>query len=111
MHSFMTSAALVASVSLALAAPANIVGRSTFEVKQVEAGKKYLSGPLDMMRTYEKYSKVGAQAPEQVKVAAAAAQSGVVAASPQQYDQAYLSPVTLGKSQVMLDFDTGSADL
>jgi aspergillopepsin I len=104
-------AALVASASLVIAAPANLVGRSTFEVKQVARGKFFKNGPSQMMRTYQKFSRLGAQAPSEVVVAAAAAQSGEVSADPEQFDQLYLSPVTLGSSEVMLDFDTGSADL
>ena len=111
MHSFTISAALVATASLALAAPANLVGRSTFEVKQVAAGKVFKNGPKQMMKTYQKYARVGSVAPSDVVIAAAAVQSGSVAADPQQYDEAYLSPVTVGNSQLMLDFDTGSADL
>lgn len=36
-------------------------------------------------------------------------QSGSVSASPEQYDEAYLSPVTVGHMNVNLDFDTGSS--
>jgi len=71
----------------------------------------YKSGPLAMMKTYEKYAVVGAQAPTEVVDAAAAAQSGEVTATPEQYDQSYLCPVTVGASTLNLDFDTGSADL
>lgn len=109
MHHLLTSAALVAT---ALAAPANIVGRAAFELKQVEHGKVYKNGPLQLLSAYDKYARVGAVAPSEVKAAAAAAQqTGEVAANPEQYDAAYLSPVTIGDSEVNLDFDTGSADL
>ena len=111
MHYFMNSVALVASASLALAAPANIVGRSTFSVDQVASGKVLKSGPLQMMQTYEKYAKVGAVAPSDVQAAAAAVQSGSVTATPEQYDESYLCPVTVGADTLNLDFDTGSADL
>jgi len=111
MHSFITSAALVASATLSLAAPAELVGRSTFNVKQVAAGKTYKSGPIQMMKTYNKYAKVGAQAPSVVVDAAAAAQSGDVTANPEQYDESYLCPVTVGGQTLNLDFDTGSSDL
>jgi hypothetical protein len=111
MHSFVTGAALVASASLTLAAPAQIVGRSTFSVEQVAAGKVYRNGAVSMLKTYQKYAKVGAEAPSEVVSAAAAAQSGSVAANPEQYDESYLCPVTVGGKTLNLDFDTGSADL
>lgn len=111
MHSFITSAALVASASLSYAAPAQLIGRSTFQIEQVAAGQVYKSGPIAMMKTYQKYAKVGAVAPSAVVAAAAAAQSGEVAATPEQYDESYLCPVTVGSQTLNLDFDTGSADL
>jgi aspergillopepsin I len=112
MQYFLTSAALVASASLSLAAPANQhIRRGTFEVKQVAHGKVFKNGPQNMLNTYKKIAHVGAVAPSEVVIAAAAAQTGEVSATPQQYDQAYLCPVTVGSNQLMLDFDTGSADL
>lgn len=63
-----------------------------------------------MMKAYNKYAKVGAVAPDHVQAAAAAVQSGSVTAAPEQYDQAYLSPVSVGGKTLQLDFDTGSAD-
>ena len=112
MHqSLFTAATLAASASLSFAAPSHIAGRSTFEVKQVAHGMVRKNGPQQMMKTYNKFAKAGASPPYDVLQAAAAAQSGSVGADPQQYDQAYLSPVTVGDSDVVLDFDTGSADL
>ncbi|TKA71063.1 hypothetical protein B0A55_07231 [Friedmanniomyces simplex] len=111
MHSFITSAALVASASVCLAAPAQLKSRSTFQIEQVAAGKVFKSGPVAMMKTYNKYARVGAVAPSAVVDAAAAAQSGEVAANPEQYDESYLCPVTVGGQTLNLDFDTGSADL
>lgn len=109
MHTFLASAALVASV---MAAPAELVGRSTFEIKQVNTGKVLRpAGPVAMMKTYNKYAKAGAQAPAVVAAAAAALQSGSVAANPEQYDSSYLCPVSVGGQTLNLDFDTGSADL
>lgn len=107
-----TKAALVASAGLAMAAPAeNIMGRSTFQLNQVSAGKILKSGPIDMMKTYNKYAKHGAVAPSDVQAAAAAAQSGSAPANPESYDESYLVPVTVGGQSLNLDFDTGSADL
>lgn len=108
----LSAAALVASATLCLAAPADISKRSTFVVDQVAAGQVFKSGPLQMMSTYNKYAKVGAVAPATVVDAAAAAkQSGSVSANPEQYDQSYLCPVSVGGQTLNLDFDTGSADL
>lgn len=118
MPCFMTSAALAAIVSFAAGAPTELIeARSlpagAFQIKQVSSGQQYINGQLENMKTYDKFASVGAVAPAAVVSAAqkAAKQQGSVTASPEQYDQAYLSPVTLGSSQVMLDFDTGSADL
>ena len=111
MQYFLASAALVASATLSVAAPHELVGRSTFQVLQVAAGKVLKSGPIQMMKAYEKYASVGATAPSDVQSAAAAAQSGSVSANPEQYDQSYLCPVTVGGQTLQLDFDTGSADL
>lgn len=81
------------------------------QIKQVAHGTVAKIGPIDMLKTYEKYAKVGAKAPTAVKAAAAAVQSGTVVADPQAYDISYLSPVSVGGQTLMLDFDTGSADL
>ncbi|UJO13714.1 hypothetical protein CLAFUW4_03123 [Fulvia fulva] len=110
MHFTLASAALVASAGLSLAAPAELVGRSTFQVAQVPKGMVRKNGPIQMHKTYDKYAHVGAVAPAAVK-AAAAAQQGSVAANPEQFDQSYLCPVTVGAKTLNLDFDTGSADL
>lgn len=113
MHFTLASAALVASATLSIAAPAaDVVGRKTFQVAQVAHGTVRKNGPIQMMKTYEKYARVGAQAPPSVvQAAAAAAQSGSVAANPEAQDQAYLCPVNVGGTTLNLDFDTGSADL
>lgn len=83
------------------------------KVKQIARGKYFKNGALQTNATYAKYASQGAIAPIAVLAAAADAeqQQGSVAANPTQYDERYLSPVTLGSSEVMLAFDTGSADL
>lgn len=111
MHSFTTAAALVATASLSLAAPAPKIGRTTFQIDQIAGPKFFKNGPVQMMETFNKFAYLGAKAPSNVISAAAAAQSGSVTASPEQYDQAYLVPVTVGDSQLNLDIDTGSSDL
>lgn len=113
MHFVYASTALLATATLSLAAPAaEVVGRKTFQVAQVAHGTVRKNGPIQMMKAYEKYARVGAQAPASVvQAAAAASQSGSVAANPEQQDQAYLCPVNVGGTTLNLDFDTGSADL
>ena len=78
MQYFLTSAALVASASLSLAAPAHHanIRRSTFEIQQVAYGKVRRNGPINMLDTYKKFANVGAVAPSEVVIAAAAAQTG-----------------------------------
>ncbi|KAI7366982.1 hypothetical protein KC336_g21246, partial [Hortaea werneckii] len=83
MPSFLSSAAIAALAAFASAAPAKLTGRETIQVKQVAHGSVPRIGPVDMMKTYEKYARMGAQAPEDVKVAAAAVQSGSVKANPE----------------------------
>ncbi|KAF2222666.1 aspartyl protease [Elsinoe ampelina] len=61
-----------------------------------------------MLNTYKKYNK---SAPSAVKAAAAAGQTGSVANVPLPYDEAYLSPVSIGGQTMNLNFDTGSSDL
>ncbi|USW50097.1 Putative aspartic peptidase A1 family, aspartic peptidase domain superfamily [Septoria linicola] len=111
MHYTFVSAAVAASAGLALAAPAGPPTNQHFQITQVPRGQVFKSGPYQMLKTYGKYAKVGAVAPARVQEAAAAVQSGSVSANPQQFDQAYLSPVTVGGKTLELDFDTGSADL
>lgn len=65
------------------------------------------SGPSALLSTYIKFDK---PAPDDI-VAAAAANDGIVSADPTKYDSSYLAPVVIGGQTLMLDFDTGSADL
>ncbi|KAF1990531.1 Asp-domain-containing protein [Aulographum hederae CBS 113979] len=108
MPSFSSIAAFTGLASLALATPVDLQKRSEFSIKQVAHGSKVKSGPISMQKTLLKYSK---PVPEKVAAAAAAAASGSVEASPEQYDSEYLCPVSVGGTTLMLDFDTGSADL
>lgn len=82
------------------------VVQESFTANEV-ALKPLKSGPSALMSTYMKFNK---DAPADV-VAAAAANDGTVAANPAEFDSSYLTPVTIGGQTLMLDFDTGSADL
>jgi hypothetical protein len=101
------SFAAAALAATAYAAPVeDIMGRSTFKVPAVR--QNTTAHPvLAMAKTYRKYN---AQAPADVK-AAAAAQSGSVAAYSNEGDVSYLCPVNVGGKTLNLDFDTGSSDL
>ncbi|PYH43776.1 pepsin-like aspartic protease [Aspergillus saccharolyticus JOP 1030-1] len=80
----------------------------TFSVKQVaKAGSKGRTVNLPGLYA-NALAKYGASVPASVK---AAAQSGSVVTTPQANDESYLTPVTVGRSTLNLDFDTGSADL
>lgn len=75
-------AALLVGPSLAL--PATFGNTKSFAIKQVPAGKTFVSGPVQLAKTYGKYAHTGAVIPADVKAAAAAAQQGSVAANPEQ---------------------------
>ncbi|EMC92240.1 hypothetical protein BAUCODRAFT_38264 [Baudoinia panamericana UAMH 10762] len=112
MSPFISAIAFAATATIAMAAPADIYRRDTFQIEQVSTGQVLKSGPIAMMKTYSKYAKVGASAPvDVVNAATNASQSGEVAANPEQYDESYLCPVQVGQTTLNLDFDTGSADL
>jgi hypothetical protein len=78
---YLQLAALLVGPALAL--PATVPNTHSFQVKQVPSGKVYVSGPIQLAKTYGKYAHVGAVVPADVKAAAAAAQSGSVAANPE----------------------------
>ncbi|KAJ8613711.1 hypothetical protein MRB53_036853 [Persea americana] len=110
-------AALAAFVAIAYANPVPQFEQDLeqliegFSIEQVVGPQVLVSGPLAYHKALVKY---GAQPPTPVvnaASAAAAVQSGSVTATPQQYDESYLCPVTLGGQILNLDFDTGSSDL
>jgi len=73
-----------------------------FSVAQVAGPKYFKSGPAQVLKTYAKYNAtVSPTVVTNLKVAAAALQSGSVNAAPESYDQSYLSPVKVG-SQVCI---------
>ena len=124
MHLLQQVAAASALASIVAAAPypsiskraSNVTGAARFTVPQGPPklpGKK-IAGPIALARVYGKYASIGANAPPQVNAAASKAagtDDGTVPANPEQYDQAYLEPVTVGGQTLNLDFDTGSSDL
>lgn len=88
-----------------------------FRINQVPYGTSSQNGPAALAAVY---TKRGFQAPEYVQRAVSravqlgsddASSGSVPALSQNVYDVAYKCPVTLGSSQVYLDFDSGSSDL
>jgi hypothetical protein len=95
-------------VLLALSASADAI---TGRVHQVKNPKGRHSG---MHMTYNMYKKYNIKVPDMLMAAvkAAAVNTGSVPAVPNdQFDDAYIEPVTIDNQLVHLDFDTGSADL
>ena len=111
MPAFQSAAALLALVATSVASPVDLLDkRSTFSINQVPNSKNIhvAPGPVAVQRALLKYN---APVADNVAAAAAAAVTGSVVASPEQYDVEYLEQVTVGAQTLELDFDTGSADL
>jgi aspergillopepsin I len=102
-NAFVAASAL-ASLAIANPVPQAAAPRKGFTVNQAVA-KPFQPGPVALQKAF---SKFGAVVPADV---AAAAADGSVSATPEAYDQEYLSPVTIGGQTLNLDFDTGSSDL
>ena len=103
MHSFVQFIVASAVFSVASASPL----KSMFTVN-ANVTKGYIKpGPKALANAYTKF---GGTMPSEVAAAAAAA-SGSVVATPEEYDSEYLCPVKVGSDTLNLDFDTGSSDL
>ena len=104
--STIAAAAVLASQAFAAPAPMPQVGVNVeisgpvaqgFRVQQVVGPTVVKSGPIEMQKTYQKFNAaVPPQIASAAKVAAAALQSGSVAANPESYDESYLCPVSVG---------------
>jgi aspergillopepsin I len=109
MHSLTVALAISALASTSFAKPipapdAAVNTKKGFTLNQGTA-KPFQPGAVTLQKTYRKFNKA---TPVDVK---AAASSGTVTATPEQYDAEYLCPVSIGGQTLNLDFDTGSADL
>ncbi len=117
MPSFAHLTAVLALTGTALSTPVQFGKRSGFTIQQVENEKVLRNGPAQIVKTLRKYGmpvplELLDAAAARTQVAASSGQNGSETATPSdQYDSSYLCPVTVGSSQVQLDFDTGSADL
>lgn len=95
---------------------------TSFKVDRVRQGAAVMDGPIALRRSYSKFkinsvdlgidlldfkpleSDSSQNAPE-------SDQSGEVTASSVQGDAQFISPVTIGGQKIVMNFDTGSADL
>ncbi|PWY77591.1 aspergillopepsin I precursor [Aspergillus eucalypticola CBS 122712] len=104
---FSKTAALVLGLSTAVsAAPAPT--RKGFTINQI-ARPANKTRTVNLPGLYARsLAKFGGTVPQSVKEAAS---KGSAVTTPQNNDEEYLTPVTVGKSTLHLDFDTGSADL
>lgn len=107
MPSFAHLTVALALIGTAVSAPSPINKRSAFTVPQVAGPKIIKNGAGEVIRTLRKFGKPVPQS----LLDAAARSSGSVTATPDSVDSRYLCPVTVGTTQLNLDFDTGSADL
>ena len=111
------SSLLVLAVTIldASAAPAALEKRS-FRIDREQTGNvRIRNGVSEMARAYRKY---GWAVPKTMSAAAinatnraTSSQTGSTEATAQEGDAEFLSPVTIGGQSLMMDFDTGSADL
>ncbi|CAN9122570.1 unnamed protein product [Alternaria alternata] len=119
MPSFAKLTAAFAFASTVVATPVQLNKGTSFSVEQVPRSTYLKNGPEQKIKALRKHGKAvpqslveAAQNRASNTVVAAAAASGSVPAAPNdEYDSAYLSPVTVGTTTVHLDFDTGSSDL
>ena len=110
--------ALATALPLTFAAPTPPKQQGSvqaFSVKQVPVPNSRFrrNGPRAYAKALKKFQVKVPGSVHEAAVNAAAAPSGSVPANPEANDQAYLSPVQIGTpaQTLMLDFDTGSADL
>ncbi|EQB55064.1 hypothetical protein CGLO_05040 [Colletotrichum gloeosporioides Cg-14] len=113
--------ALTAGLALAssvIGAPTNNANEKRFTVDQIKNPRYVRNGPLALAKAYRKYGKALPEDLSRVvanitSTGATKRATGSVAATPQDYDVEYLSPVQIGTpaQTLTLDFDTGSSDL
>jgi aspergillopepsin I len=120
MPSLVHLTATLAFLGAVVATPVQLNKRSAFSVEQVPRSVYLKNGPQQKVKALRKHGKaVPASLLEAAENRASMASvvttestNGTVPAVPNdEYDSAYLSPVTVGNTTVHLDFDTGSSDL
>ncbi|KAH6853104.1 aspartic peptidase domain-containing protein [Chaetomium sp. MPI-CAGE-AT-0009] len=114
----VTSAVCVLARVLPPSLPTFVGGRpGTFSLKQVRNVNFVRSGPVQLAKIYHKYH---ASLPDDLRAAVSRIRShtakrpnGTVETKPEKNDVEYLTPVSIGTPEQVLnlDFDTGSSDL
>ena len=95
----------LALLSVGIAAPVNNVQkRSGFSIQQTANSNFKADGLSAYRKAVAKYARHAS------RLGLVDAKNGSVTATPEQYDSEYLSPVTIGEQDFVLDFDTGSSD-
>ncbi|GMF67936.1 unnamed protein product [Aspergillus oryzae] len=124
--SFLITLSIACGVlSLPSGSKSQLKGRS-FKVERVRRGNEPVHGPTALRRAYEKFGIVPTDlgidlddfepimtkhAVVEKKDVTEPDQKGAVSASSVLGDAAFVSPVIIGGQKVVLNFDTGSADL
>jgi len=109
----MPSLRSVAAISLVgLAAAGPIESKGSFKLKQVHMGYTAKNALRDVASTYAKFGGVMPFDLAQAHANSNGTGQGSATTTPgDSHDSLYLTPVNVGGTTMMLDFDTGSADL
>lgn len=111
MVSSITLGLLLSSAIGALAAPSVKARGHTFTIPALHNDKHIRNGTAALLKAYAKYGIKPSSPDSILNSILAKRQDGSVGADPAPTDVEYNSPVDIGGQTLMLDFDTGSADL
>lgn len=88
-----------------------ILENGILDIPQTHSKPVLPNGPRAMAAAHARYGVNNGTVPTHVRRAVTRSINTVVQASPEAYDVEFLTEVTVGGQKVMLNFDTGSADL
>ena len=100
----------------------HLLQKRSFKVERVAVGNGVSRNPQQALaRAYGKYNIPMPELTSSVSLTGAvsdvatpsgsSSETGEVSNTPTSSDAEYLSPITIGGQQIMMDFDTGSSDL
>ena len=97
----------------------HLLQRRSFKVERVPVGNSTPKTPQKALaKAYAKYnipmpgsSSSSGAVSNVASNGSSSSETGEVGNDPTQNDSEYLSPITIGGQQIMVDFDTGSSDL